>query len=155
MFHFSAIKSLHTSERNIDKYIFPFKFWINILIQEICIFHFSPYSFSHLSRKSQYQRFLFPQPRNKNKILSCCQGLKWFQYDSYHMLVPCWHKILFSYITLKFVPKILGLKFCPLGQKVTHWMKLLLWKQIYVSRTLLKYFFFHFLKIWVELYKKK
>ena len=42
-----------------------------------------------------------------------------------------------------------------LGQKVTHWMKLLLWKQIYVSRTLLKHFIFHFLKIWVELYKKK
>ena len=42
-----------------------------------------------------------------------------------------------------------------LGQKVTHWMKLLLWEQIYVSRTLLKHLFFHFLKIWVELYKKK
>ena len=42
-----------------------------------------------------------------------------------------------------------------LGQKVTHWMKLLLWKQIYVSTTLLKYFVFHFLKIWIMLYKKK
>ena len=31
-----------------------------------------------------------------------------------------------------------------LGQKVTQWMKLLLWRQIYVSRTLLKYFFFSF-----------
>ena len=34
-------------------------------------------------------------------------------------------------------------------------MKLLLWKQIYVSTTLLKYFVFHFLKIWIMLYKKK
>ena len=41
------------------------------------------------------------------------------------------------------------------GQKVTHWMKLLLWKQIYMSITLLKYFVFHFLKICVMLYKKK
>ena len=34
-------------------------------------------------------------------------------------------------------------------------MKLLLWKQIYVLRTLLKHFFFQFLKVWVELYKKE
>ena len=40
-------------------------------------------------------------------------------------------------------------------QKVTHWMKLLIWKEIYVSRPLLKHFFFHFLETWVELYKKK
>ena len=38
--------------------------------------HFSFFmSFSHLPRKSQYQRrFLFSKPRNKNKIVSCCKG---------------------------------------------------------------------------------
>ena len=38
-----------------------------------CSFFTSHDSFSHLTRKSKYQKgFLFSKPRNKNKILSCC-----------------------------------------------------------------------------------
>ena len=36
-------------------------------------FVFYDSNFSHLLTKSRYQgKFLFPKPKNKNKILSCC-----------------------------------------------------------------------------------
>ena len=52
-------------------------------------------------------------------------------------------------------PRYWGPNFGPFKAKSDSWMKLLIWKEIYVSRTSLKYVFFHFLKIWVQLYKKK
>ena len=92
--------------------------------------------------------------RNTDKAWKWC--LQIFFIFSYFVLNDdIWHLV-------NFFPKIstcsqdIGAHILVLlGQKVTHWMKLLLWKQIYVSRALLKHFFFHFLKIWAELYKKK
>ena len=73
--------------------------------------------------------------RNRGRVWKWCLQI-FFVFSYFVLNDDIWHMVNF----FPKIPTCLAL----LGQKVTHWMKLLLWKQIYVSRTLLKHFFFFF-----------